>query len=93
MKLNAYLLKSAVVAAAGCARDWSSLVFFRIPAGDDRDELHFDHVLPFSKGGTSLTARNVQLLSAGTTLRKVRRSSKLLAVKFSLAVPNRPGAS
>jgi HNH endonuclease len=28
------------------------------------DELHFAHVLPFSKGGTSLVAKNVQLLCA-----------------------------
>jgi hypothetical protein len=28
------------------------------------DNLHFDHDLPFSKGGTSLTAKNVQLLCA-----------------------------
>jgi len=34
------------------------------------DELHFDHVLPFSKGGTSLTADNVQLLCARYNLSK-----------------------
>ncbi len=34
------------------------------------DELHFDHVLPFSKGGTSLTAENVQLLCARHNLSK-----------------------
>src|SRR5688500_11163884 len=28
------------------------------------DELHFDHVLPFSKGGTSVKEENVQLLCA-----------------------------
>jgi hypothetical protein len=33
-------------------------------------ELHFDHVLPFSKGGTSLTARNIQLLCARHNLSK-----------------------
>jgi hypothetical protein len=27
-----------------------------------KDELHFDHILPFALGGTSLTAANVQLL-------------------------------
>jgi 5-methylcytosine-specific restriction endonuclease McrA len=28
------------------------------------DNLHFDHVLPYSKGGSSLVAENVQLLCA-----------------------------
>jgi 5-methylcytosine-specific restriction endonuclease McrA len=34
------------------------------------DELHFDHDLPYSKGGTSLTAANVQLLCARHNLQK-----------------------
>jgi hypothetical protein len=34
------------------------------------DELHFDHVLPFSKGGTSLKAENIQLLCARHNLSK-----------------------
>jgi hypothetical protein len=34
------------------------------------DELHFDHVVPFSKGGTSLVAANVQLLCARHNLAK-----------------------
>lgn len=34
------------------------------------DNLHFDHILPFSKGGTSLTAKNIQLLCARHNLRK-----------------------
>ncbi len=34
------------------------------------DELHFDHVVPYSKGGTSLTAANVQLLCARHNLAK-----------------------
>jgi len=33
-------------------------------------ELHFDHILPFSKGGTSLKADNVQLLCARHNLQK-----------------------
>lgn len=35
-----------------------------------KDELHFDHDLPFSKGGTSLVAENVQLMCAHHNLQK-----------------------
>lgn len=34
------------------------------------ENLHFDHDLPFSKGGSSLTAKNVQLLCAKHNLEK-----------------------
>ncbi len=34
------------------------------------DNLHFDHILPFSKGGTSLRAENIQLLCARHNLEK-----------------------
>lgn len=34
------------------------------------DELHFDHILPFSKGGSSVVANNVQLLCARHNLEK-----------------------
>ena len=34
------------------------------------DELHFDHILPFAKGGTSLTVANVQILCARHNLEK-----------------------
>jgi hypothetical protein len=34
------------------------------------DELHFDHDLPYAKGGTSITAANVQLLCARHNLQK-----------------------
>jgi hypothetical protein len=35
-----------------------------------KDELHFDHDLPWSKGGTSLNEGNVQLLCARHNLQK-----------------------
>jgi hypothetical protein len=34
------------------------------------DNLHFDHILAYSKGGTSLTAENIQLLCARHNLQK-----------------------
>ncbi len=34
------------------------------------DEIHFDHDLPFSKGGTSITADNVKILCARHNLKK-----------------------
>jgi len=37
------------------------------------DELHYDHDLPFSRGGTSLTVENVQLLCARHNLQKSNR--------------------
>ncbi len=37
------------------------------------NELHFDHILPYSKGGTSLKVENVQLLCARHNLQKSAR--------------------
>jgi hypothetical protein len=37
------------------------------------ENLHFDHVLPFSRGGSSLVAKNVQLLCARHNLEKSDR--------------------
>jgi 5-methylcytosine-specific restriction endonuclease McrA len=34
------------------------------------DNLHFDHVLPYSRGGSSLVAANIQLLCARHNLQK-----------------------
>jgi hypothetical protein len=34
------------------------------------DNLHFDHIIPFSKGGSSLVAENIQLLCARHNLKK-----------------------
>jgi len=34
------------------------------------DELHFDHIIPHAKGGTSVTAENVRLLCARHNLQK-----------------------
>ena len=35
-----------------------------------KDNLHFDHIIPYSKGGSSLTAENIQLLCARHNLEK-----------------------
>lgn len=35
-----------------------------------RDNLHFDHIIPFSKGGSSLVSENIQLLCARHNLQK-----------------------
>lgn len=37
------------------------------------NELHFDHVIPFSRGGTSMKAENIQLLCARHNLEKSNR--------------------
>lgn len=37
---------------------------------ESKNNLHFDHILPYSKGGTSLKAENIQLLCARHNLEK-----------------------
>jgi hypothetical protein len=37
------------------------------------DHLHFDHIVPYTKGGTSLSAENIQLLCARHNLQKSDR--------------------
>ncbi len=39
----------------------------------EKDQLHFDHIVPYSKGGTSLVADNIQLLCARHNLSKSAR--------------------
>lgn len=41
-----------------------------------KENLHFDHDLPYSKGGTSLTAKNIRLLCMNCNLKK---SSKIMS--------------
>jgi 5-methylcytosine-specific restriction endonuclease McrA len=41
------------------------------------DNLHFDHDLPFSKGGSSITQDNVKLLCARHNLKK---SDKIISL-------------
>lgn len=41
------------------------------------NNLHYDHVIPFSKGGSSLTAENIRILCAKHNLEK---SDKILAI-------------
>jgi len=38
-----------------------------------RDNLHFDHIIPYSRGGSSLVATNIQLLCARHNLEKTNK--------------------
>ena len=39
-------------------------------SAEARDNLHFDHVIPYSRGGSSLVAENIQLTCARHNLAK-----------------------
>lgn len=47
-----------------------------------KENLHFDHDLPFSKGGTSLTEKNVKILCMKCNLRKSDRIISLPPILF-----------
>lgn len=49
-----------------------------------KENLHFDHDLPFSKGGTSLTAKNVRILCAKCNLQKSDKILSIPPIFFSL---------
>jgi len=49
-----------------------------------KENLHYDHDFPFSKGGTSLTPANVQLLCMNCNLKK---SAKIMAIGPWLLAP------
>jgi hypothetical protein len=54
---------------------WIKVVVWKRDGGkcvkcESKDNLHFDHVLPFSKGGASITPDNVQLLCMRHNLEK-----------------------
>lgn len=59
-----------------------------------KKNLHFDHDIPFSKGGSSITAQNVRLLCAKHNLEKSNKIMCLgpLVMGFSILVSSKAGA-
>ena len=48
-----------------------------------KENLHYDHELPYSKGGTSLTAENVRILCMKHNLKKSNKILTLPPIFFS----------
>jgi hypothetical protein len=51
----------------------------RIIASTVKLEVHYDHDVPYSKGGSSLTAKNIRLLCARHNRARVTRSNESFA--------------
>jgi hypothetical protein len=50
------------------------------------DNLHYDHDVPYSKGGSSLTAKNIRLLCARHNLAKSDKIERILRWKESITL-------
>ena len=48
-----------------------------------KENLHYDHDFPFSKGGTSITAKNVRILCMKHNLEKSAKIMSLISLKIS----------
>ena len=47
-----------------------------------QDNLHFDHIIPYSKGGSSLVAENIQILCARYNIAKRDKIEWLHSIFF-----------
>jgi hypothetical protein len=57
-----------------------------------RQQLHFDHIVPYSKGGTSVTADNIQLLCARHNLEKGAKMTASCPSPCTAADPKTAGS-